>query len=187
MIAIEPNPALADYMKGCDNFRNIEVVNCAIGDSHQSMSLNIYAINGIEDTPISTLSHHGGFADVHGIHPSHSIEVQVAPLDHICLERNIQSIDICKIDVEGYEIPVLRGAADLLASHRIKIISIEWSTRGGQAGRVETTLGSLMREMGQHGYLPIGSSFDWCKAGPYYFNNNMLFMCSSMLSQLDQA
>lgn len=46
-------------------------------------------------------------------------------LDQFCKERHIKSIDLIKIDVEGYELNVLRGLLAMLKSHNIKHLFIE--------------------------------------------------------------
>jgi len=38
------------------------------------------------------------------------IQVSATTLDHFCAERNITSIDLLKIDCQGYEVEVLRGS-----------------------------------------------------------------------------
>ena len=47
-------------------------------------------------------------------------------LDLFCIESKIKKIDILKIDVQGYELEVLRGAKNLLKNGLIKLIFIEW-------------------------------------------------------------
>jgi FkbM family methyltransferase len=182
VIAVEPNPDLAQNMLTSKQFKSIEVVQAALGDTCRSMKLNMYTIDGIEDSPISSLRHSGSFADVHGIKPSKCIDVTVTTLDNLCLLKNINTIDICKIDVEGFELEVLSGAAALLGSQRVKVLSAEWSTRGGQERGKETTLNSLVMELSRRNYFPVGSTIDWCKTGLKYFNNNMLFMGSDSLN-----
>ena len=46
-------------------------------------------------------------------------------LDHFIQENKIDSIDLLKIDTEGYEIPVLDGAVNALQNNRIKLIYLE--------------------------------------------------------------
>ena len=56
-----------------------------------------------------------------------TIHVETITLDTFCTERNINHIDFLKIDVEGAELKVLRGASSLLKDKKIKIIVFEHS------------------------------------------------------------
>ena len=52
--------------------------------------------------------------------------VQVETLDNYCLNNQIDYIDLLKLDVEGYELDVLNGAAQCLSDRKIKTISFEF-------------------------------------------------------------
>lgn len=53
------------------------------------------------------------------------IEIETNTIDNYCKQNNIQEIDILKIDVQGFEIEVLKGSLQLLATGKIKIIYTE--------------------------------------------------------------
>lgn len=53
------------------------------------------------------------------------IEVTTRSLDSFCNENNIDEINILKIDVQGSELAVLRGASQLLDKHAIGLIYTE--------------------------------------------------------------
>lgn len=52
--------------------------------------------------------------------------VQTETLDKYCRENEIEEIDLLKIDVEGHELNVLRGADEMLSSKSIEFISFEF-------------------------------------------------------------
>ena len=53
------------------------------------------------------------------------INSNIITLDDYCTAKNINQIDILKIDVQGYEDKVLEGAKNLLKARKIKLIQLE--------------------------------------------------------------
>ncbi|MEG3438706.1 FkbM family methyltransferase [Pannus brasiliensis CCIBt3594] len=51
--------------------------------------------------------------------------VQIDTLDGFCQENNINEIDLLKIDTEGYELEVLKGASDFLENRKITLVLAE--------------------------------------------------------------
>jgi FkbM family methyltransferase len=57
-----------------------------------------------------------------------SVIAQIRTIDEIIAENNIERVDILKIDVEGFEFEVLKGARKSLAHGRIGVIQLEKHT-----------------------------------------------------------
>ena len=55
------------------------------------------------------------------------INVQTQTLDNFCLNEKIENIDVLKIDTEGNDLNVLKGAKKLLSENKIKVIYTEIS------------------------------------------------------------
>ena len=52
--------------------------------------------------------------------------VTIDTVDNYCLKNDIHNIDLLKLDVEGHELDVLRGAENMFQSHSIKMVSFEF-------------------------------------------------------------
>jgi FkbM family methyltransferase len=63
--------------------------------------------------------------DVSDASANQQIHVDVIALDDFADKRNLKKIDILKIDTEGYEPLVFRGAKRLLKEHRIRLFIFE--------------------------------------------------------------
>ncbi|MBV6404866.1 MAG: FkbM family methyltransferase [Flavobacteriales bacterium] len=99
------------------------------------------------DTPRVMLR---GFACLEGtFDPKDKIPypVEVTTLDAFCAGRGIAHIDFLKLDIEGSELPALRGAARMLAEGRIDRIMVETTLVDRTRGEVEA-LDRLLREAG---------------------------------------
>ena len=53
------------------------------------------------------------------------LEIETNTIDNYCIQHNINEIDILKIDVQGSEIEVLKGALNMLKKGNIKLIYTE--------------------------------------------------------------
>jgi FkbM family methyltransferase len=54
-----------------------------------------------------------------------SEEVEINTVDHFCAANNISQIDILKMDVQGYELKVIEGAARMIESSRVHFVFAE--------------------------------------------------------------
>ena len=54
-----------------------------------------------------------------------SVPIQVQRLDTFCEAQKIQSIDLLKVDTQGYEEAVLTGCGDYLSPEKIKCVCLE--------------------------------------------------------------
>jgi FkbM family methyltransferase len=93
----------------------ITIHACAAGDAAGRASLQIPENHAANAT----------FSDYHGEHRHRSVEVEVVRLDD-ALPADLV-VDMLKIDVEGHELSVLRGGADVIARSPAIRIVMEWS------------------------------------------------------------
>lgn len=121
--AFEPNPTIFESLK-----QTGAVAHCiALGSQPESLDLYNYE-EGTGDGGGHASLHQGVFSIVHGVDNVQSVKVQVTTLDLFCETHNIERIDYLKIDTEGHELDVLKGASRLLESGGIKAIQFEFNS-----------------------------------------------------------
>jgi hypothetical protein len=76
--------------------------------------------------------------------------VEVVTLDDYCRERAVGAVDLVKIDVEGAELWVVRGAAALLGQPAAPVLVCEFNER--TAAAVGSSCRELRRVLEAHGY-----------------------------------
>lgn len=119
--AFEPVPALQARLKeniSLNEFGNVMLVPCAVSD--HSGVLDLYApktlyADGSTNDGLPTLFAHGERTQV-------IARARVIVLDEWVDAEKIERIDVIKLDIEGAELPALRGAEKTVACFRPKII-----------------------------------------------------------------
>lgn len=120
--SFEPNPVAYEKLKqsteGCD----IKAVN--LGMSDQEGELVLY------DESSGGSSHASMYKGViEDVHEGRSVEINIklTTLDQYCKQNDIRNIDLLKIDTEGNELKVLKGARKLIEEKKIGVIQLEFN------------------------------------------------------------
>jgi FkbM family methyltransferase len=103
--------------------------------------------------------------------------VSVSTVDQICLEHGITAIDVLKMDVQGWELEVLRGASAMLGSNRVRFIFTEVGFRRNDAEMV--MFGDLLdAAISQLGFLFCGfyDLFRYGRAKEFTLFGNALYL-----------
>lgn len=99
-----------------NNVNNVELIQKAVSDERGTLELNI----------LESYGHHS-LGKVATSKIVGSQKVDVVTLSDFCKEKDIHIIDFLKVDVEGFEIEVLKGAKELFKNKQIKLIAFEIS------------------------------------------------------------
>lgn len=148
-LAVEPIPFLAEALRRTA-FANgldwIEVFQCAASAGAAVANLDLrYGEGALIDSGGSRLVE----SAVAG-----SVQVATEPLDDIIARSGVgaRRVSLIKIDVEGHELPVLRGAEATLRRHR-PALAIEF---GNDSPEARAGMAALLQG---HGYEPVGALF----------------------------
>ena len=119
--AFEPQPALASKLVIAHP--DVQVSAMGLGDEIGSMELFDYS--GHPGSQHATFLQ-GVIDKVHGGN-ARSQRVPIGTIDGYCAERRIDHIDFLKIDAEGFDLHVLRGARRMLQEHRVDVVQFEFT------------------------------------------------------------
>lgn len=119
ILAFEPLPSTAELLRA--NIQRNQLVNV------EALQIAIAAAPGkVQFTDDLNCSARNHLVTVGAQqHSTPVVSVEVTSLDTFCEERRIASIDFAKVDTEGAETQVLRGAASMLQQRRIGAILME--------------------------------------------------------------
>jgi|TARA_B110000114_G_scaffold177527_1_gene209427 FkbM family methyltransferase len=110
--AFEPHPKTFNNLKKIIKNVNTEIHNIGFGDSKEKVrfsDLEDHTINSIVDT-----SYTGTY-----------LEVEITTIDKVIVEKNWEAPNIIKIDVEGFELDIVKGMSSTLYNKNLRFILIE--------------------------------------------------------------
>jgi FkbM family methyltransferase len=116
----------------------------------ENVALNGYPVDLIEAAAGSVCGitrFTSGRDCVNHLDPDGNVETLVVTIDSIINSRAAAGM---KVDVEGFEIEVLRGCEEALSDHRIGLIQLEWNTASKAA--VGADRGPVADLLARHGY-----------------------------------
>lgn len=116
ILAIEPNEKIIPKTKELLGKMRIKAIieQCAIGATDSTAHLNIWDNDETKMSGSSIKSHVQG-------DPRQALEVKLSRLDTLCEKHNLQP-ELIKLDLQGYELDALNGAANLLKTTEVFII-----------------------------------------------------------------
>jgi FkbM family methyltransferase len=157
VLAVEANPSVRNRLKenlNLNRLAGVEIIPHALGDADGV--LDFYAPGA--DDPGSGAGHvvAGGEKAERDV-----VRVETRRLDAIASLARLERLDLVKIDVEGYEWPVLKGGEETIARFRPHLVfeyDASYVARG--AGSAELIDGFLRK----HRYRPYAVGRSWAQA-----------------------
>ncbi len=123
IFSFEPTPKTFEILvRKSSKHENVKVFNEALTDyigttdfhiNHSSLTNSILKSSNIKYNS----------SDVYGT--KEKITVRANTVDNFCLENGVDKIEIFKIDVQGADLQVLKGAENMLKDKKIELIFIE--------------------------------------------------------------
>ncbi len=116
--SFEPSPTAFRKLSAVSrNFSNVHANNVALGDQMRELIL-------LENSSSVMSSFLSPGRDCWG-ETINEISVPVVTFDSYCKSANIQKVNLAKIDTQGFDVHVLRGAAEMMTVGNVGAILIE--------------------------------------------------------------
>ena len=147
--AFEPTPRTCKLLRSnlaANGLTTVKVFSSALGETPGTAHLRVHN----EMSALNTLASLDVTWNRQKLVADEIIEVSVTTLDAHAKAEGLARIDFLKIDVEGFELGVLRGARELLREQRIDLIMLEIGDATCATAGVEPI--EVLNELESHGY-----------------------------------
>jgi FkbM family methyltransferase len=154
---------------------SVEIIGSAVGDTQGDVTF-------FEEPGAGEMS-----SLVKGISTEAAIErtVYLTTLDLEAEKRGLKYIDLIKVDAEGYDLHVLRGASRLLSSQRVGFIQFEYNASWSLAGSTLAAAISYLNSAGYSVFLLRPRklvSLNYDRYGEYFAYSNLVAIAPDKLS-----
>jgi len=114
--SFEPSPAPFETLRNAyGQEARVHLENLALGDQEGALPFHVTNDYSVNDSLLEPVWDAGAKV----------VSVQVSTLDRYCQQHQVESIDHLKIDTQGFDLQVLRGASQILKEKRIHSLSVE--------------------------------------------------------------
>ena len=188
VVAFEPNPETLKLLRdnvAVNHAENIVVEPIACTDREQNLTL--YAAPNV-NTGASSLSQQNASISAGDLPRQYSVRGR--PIDDVVRELNLSRVDAIKIDVEGAEVLVLRGALQTLTRFHPKIVV---EVIASQLASFQTTpedLSSVIKSAGYNVGKPLNpeaADWEWTFQDPQTLKSKIQMADPSAASQLTRG
>jgi FkbM family methyltransferase len=179
--SFEPHPNTFAKLKMIPLGRG-EVHQIALSDKNTTLPLHAYGDTG-SGSPMDSLTPNAGFALRHN-YDLKTINVDCMTADYFCEMKGIEKIDLFKIDVEGHDLNVIKGAQRMLESGSIRFIYVEFNDLWDRDGIEGGSLLPIALFLKTYGYRFVATYTDRIEAlPPLFVSSNAMFV----LDKLEQG
>lgn len=158
VVAFEPHPKTFSKLQELTaGIEKLELVNIALGSRVGIMKIFEYSECPATNSLVKNAQYAVRFAE----ESKGEIDIACSTIDEFCFQRKLASIDVLKIDTEGYDLEVLKGARSMLDRQAIKFIYFEFNDICPRTGTFGGALIPIDDWVRQRGYRFIASYIDY--------------------------
>ncbi|ASY12567.1 methyltransferase [Candidatus Planktophila dulcis] len=187
--SFEPNSELMQEMLAkFSDLANIKLNRLGVSNFRGKSSFNIHSTS-TGSSSILAVDRETEFSRRRGIADStvSTVEIDVTTLDSYLNENALESVNILKVDVQGYEFEVIQGAQNSLRSGKIDFVEIELIV--ADVYRHEKNWTDTVKLLTECGYSTIAISTDarGTNLGPYDLLQNPELQFDFLFARIDQV
>jgi FkbM family methyltransferase len=145
----------------------------ALADHDGQTTFYEYASDG-DGTQINSLVNDARFPTRFG-YQAKETKVHCCTLDRFCAEQGVCQIDVLKLDTEGSELIVLKGAAGMLGQGKIRFVYTEYNDVLPELGTTGGSLAAIAEELARFGYVLVATYTDRVMEDELFVSSNALF------------
>jgi FkbM family methyltransferase len=153
VVAIEANPEMVQHLSRNIHASGVTIDVQPIACSDSETLVDLFVASHANSGSSSISQHNASL----GAASQRNYRIQARPLDAVLNELNISRVDVLKIDVEGAELQVLRGAKETLTRHR-PVVMVELDDQ--LLGAMGTSSAEVRALLASYGYISDGTFDD---------------------------
>ena len=176
IFAFEPNPTIfAALQSKHGQTSGVRLIHAGLGDTVGTLTLQLFANHTLNSfLPLSQ----NGRTRLDASEAPQSATVPVLRLDDFAAGEKLEAIELLKVDTQGFELHVLRGAENLFAQQRIRAVLIELNFADLYVGQAAATdVIAFLRARGLH----LVDFYEKCRHPP------LLGWCTALFTQMSKT
>lgn len=180
--AFEPNPAL--YAELQSTYRKQLGVHCfqvGVGATLGHAVLNIYRNDELSSMRSISANSSNPFRNES---IAREVDVPIVTLDKHATQHHISHVELLKVDTQGYDLQVLKGAKHLLENRAIALIYVELNFTELYAH--QDTTGALIDYLLEHHYT-LFNLYEVCRWPSSAGHRNGIFWCNALFLPIDSV
>ena len=175
IIAFEPQPKTYDHVTAQISGPDIQIEPLALSDFIGEAEL--FDTASAEWTSVASLNRESVEAYVGDVR---SFTTKVTTVDAYCAEHGIESIDLLKIDAEGHDLHVMRGAREMRDKGAIRALSFEFT---GACFDTKVAFKDILTELSDFDVYRILANGSLSKIDQYEYRYHEILVSSSYIAK----
>jgi FkbM family methyltransferase len=152
--SFEPGSEAFAELKAAPDLTGVKKFNLGLSDRDGTGTLNKFSGSEMNSLFQRTSTAELFVPDPACISPKGTEEVEIIKLDTFCERHNVTAVALLKIDTQGHDLAVLRGAERLLTSGKVQVIQCEINFSPLYEG--QPTMGEICSFLNSMGFGMVG-------------------------------